>query len=129
MLGLGLQSAVVWAAAHTALPGTDSYAVASLLLPAGLLSGGVARNGGLARSLALAVRRAGLVGGGVVMALSLSLQMLPFTKPPGVLTSATLGSCDAADYAAGARVFKEFSSRDRSGFMGDKEVVQLLDGR
>ena len=42
------------------------------------------------------------------------------------LTSFSLGSCDAADYAAGARVFREFASGDRDGFMGLTEVVRIL---
>jgi hypothetical protein len=44
---------------------------------------------------------------------------------PG-LTSISLGSCDAADYAAGARVLKEFSRADRGGFLGLVEVVGVL---
>ena len=60
------------------------------------------------------------------MAVTFCLVVYPFTRPPGWLTSTAIGSCDAADYAAGARVFKEFASGDRSGFLGLTEVVQIL---
>lgn len=124
-VGLALQSLVVWIGTHTRLPGTDSYAVASQLIPAALLG--------------LALRRHGLGGVGrwfaggwrwwpvaLIMAVSLSVQAYPFTKPPGVLTSVALSSCDAADYAAGARVFKEFASNDRSGYLGNTEITRQL---
>ena len=44
-LGLALQSAVVWAGAHTPLAGANSYALWSELLPLGLLAAAVARHG------------------------------------------------------------------------------------
>jgi hypothetical protein len=123
--GLGLQSAVVWAGAHTTLRGTDSYAFASLLLPAALLAASVWRLGlRPAGALLLHLRRWWAVC--LIMTGSFVWQIYPFTKPPGVLTAVALGSCDAADYAAGARVFKEFSSADRSGFLGLTEVVRIL---
>jgi hypothetical protein len=37
----------------------------------------------------------------------------------------SLGSCDAADYAAGARVLTEFARADRAGFLGLTEVVAV----
>ena len=60
------------------------------------------------------------------MAALAGFQAYPFTKPPGVLTSAAVGSCDAADYATGARVFKEFSRHDRSGFLGNTDLAGSL---
>lgn len=36
-----------------------------------------------------------------------------------------MGSCDAADYAAGARVFQEFASTDRSGYLGQTDGVKV----
>lgn len=124
-VGLALQSAVVWAGAHTALPGTDSYGFAALALPVGLLAGAGWRLGWWRVGKTLAAARGWSVLLPIV-SLSLALQIAPFTKPPALLTSQSLGSCDAADYAAGARVLKEFSSRDRSGFIGEKEVVRVL---
>ena len=126
--GLALQSALVWGMARlTSLPGTDSYAATGLLLPGGLLLAAARHVGGWRPLRGLV--RAGLAGPWgmwVAMAVTFSLVVYPFTRPPGLLTSIAIGSCDAADYAAGARVFKEFASGDRSGFLGLTEVVQLL---
>ncbi len=124
-VGLALQSAVVWAGAHTTLPGTDSYALASLLLPVGLLAGAFRRFGGRNTVAHLAAVRRWWVLLPIV-SVSFALQIAPFTKPPALFTVLTLGSCDAADYATGARVFKEFSSRDRTGFLGQPEQVRDL---
>jgi hypothetical protein len=123
--GLGLQSAVVWVGAHTAMRGTDHYGFACLLLPLALFGAAWIKlgPGRLGKALAAARKWWTLAP---VMAVSFALQIYPFTKSPGLLTAEALGSCDAADYATGARVFKEFSSRDRSGFMGLTEVVRLL---
>ena len=124
-VGLALQSAVVWVGTHTALPGTDSYARASLALPVGLLAAAVAvRRPAGAWRLVAALRRWWAVA--LVMAFSLVLQTYPFTRPPWVLTSIAMTSCDAADYAAGARVFKEFAHGDRTGFLGTPELVRQL---
>ena len=115
--GFALQSAVVWAGAHTALAGTDAYAWWSELLPGLLLAlalrGGVCRGLGSAAGLALV-----LLGTGVLF-------IAPMTKPGIGLTSSSLGSCDQADYAAGARVFQEFSRDDRTGFLGLPEVTKV----
>jgi len=122
--GIGLQSALVWAGAHTVMPGTQSYAGYALALPIALLACALVRLGPRpALKLFLVVRRWGALW--VIMAFCFVLQVQPLTKPP-VLTSISLGSCDAADYAAGARVLQEFSSRDRSGFVGLTEVVQVF---
>lgn len=119
--GLALQSAVVWIGAHTDLPGTNSYAWAAELVPAVLL--------------VLAWRRRGLAGllaearrlGGVYAAVvgCLFLLVLPLALASAGLTTISLGSCDAADYAGGARVFMEFARGDRTGFIGLTEVVQV----
>ena len=123
--GLALQSAVVWIGAHTSLPGTDSYARVSLVVPVGVLAAAVARYrpAGVWRLMA-ALRRWWAVV--LIMAFSLTLQAYPFTRPPRVLTSIAMTSCDAADYAAGARVLKEFSRDDRTGFLGTPEPVRQL---
>lgn len=123
--GLGLQSAVVWAGAHTAARGTDHYGFACQLLPLALFGAAWVKLGPARVGSAVAAARKWWTLA-PVMALAFVLQIYPFTKPPGVLTAEALGSCDAADYATGARVFKEFSSRDRHGFLGLTEVVRLL---
>ena len=124
-VGLTLQSAIVWAGAHTPLAGTDAYALLSALAPAGLLAAAFRREGVRRTCARLSAARRWWVLG-PILALSLAIQTAPFTKPPGTLTVISLGSCDAADYAAGARVFKEFSPQDRSGFLGQPEQVRGL---
>ena len=119
--GIVLQSAVVWIGAHTTLAGTDVYARWAELLPVVLLVIGLGRRGLLQSGRDLR-RFAGLGG---IMALSLLLLMLPLARVARELTTVSIGSCDAADYAAGARVFQEFASNDRSGFLGQTEVVQV----
>ena len=124
-VGLALQSAVVWAGTHTALRGTDGYARVTLALPVALALAavGVHRPAGAWRLLAQ-LRRWWAVA--LVMAFSLMLQAYPFTRPPHELTSIAMTSCDAADYAAGARVFEEFSRGDRTGYLGVVEPVRQL---
>ena len=39
------------------------------------------------------------------------------------LTTMSLGSCDAADYAAGVRVLQEFGRGEREGFIAQEETV------
>lgn len=119
--GLALQSAVVWAGAQFGLPGTDSYAGWSAVIPAGLLAGALARRGG--RRLWADLSRLGVLWAGV--AGCLALLVLPFALASPVLTTISLGSCDAADYAAGARVLQEFARGDRTGFLGLVEVVHV----
>ncbi len=118
-VGLALQSGVVWVGAHTALRGTDAYGLTAALLPVvfGLAAWWRSRAAGGVGNLLFAGRRWGAVF--ALMAASLVVQCYPFTKPPSRLTSVALSSCDAADYAAGARVFKEFSRDDREGFLGE----------
>lgn len=124
-LGIALQSAVVWVGAHTSLAGTNQYAMASELLPLGLLLMAAWRLGWRAlRPRLLATEGA---GGFLVVALLAGWVLLwPMAQRGGwTLTSSSLGSCDHADYAAGARVFQEFSKDDRTGFLGLTEVTRV----
>jgi hypothetical protein len=117
--GLALQSAVVWTGAHTSLPGTNAYAWWSELLPLGLLVAAARRRGtGWLRNWR------GGVGVAAMMLAAGWLLVSPMTKA-GRLTSSSLGSCDHADYAAGARTFQEFSRGDRTGFLGETEVTRV----
>lgn len=122
--GMALQSLVVWlAATHTELAGTNVYSHASELVPAALAVWGFWR----ARRRGLRFRQAVWRTRGVwaLMIAAQAVLVAPFTWAAKNLTSMSLGSCDAADYAAGARVFMEFSRSDRGGFMGLTEVVGL----
>lgn len=120
--GLTLQSVVVWAGAWANLRGTDAYGKWSLVIPLLLLAAGVARVGACRIRIDLA--RLGLVL--VTAAASLFLLTLPLAFSEGVPTTVSLGSCDAADYAAGARVLQEFARGDRTGFLGQTEVVRVM---
>ncbi|HNC23441.1 MAG TPA: hypothetical protein PLU52_04480, partial [Opitutaceae bacterium] len=62
---------------------------------------------------------------GLVMVLALGALVRPMAQASKMLTTVSLGSCDAADYAAGARVLQEFARGDRSGFLGLTEVVRV----
>ncbi len=119
--GLALQSAVVWAGAHAGLRGTNAYAVGSELLPAGLLAIALRTHGW--RRAWTDVSRFGVVW--AIMAGCLALLTLPIAIASRGLTTISLGSCDAADYAAGARVLMEFARTDREGFLGLTEVVRV----
>ena len=120
--GFALQSAVVWVGAYAGLKGTNSYAWASEVVPAVLLGVGLWRGGwwnfigGFKRMPAVWLTMAG----------SLALLVLPLSRASRGLTTASLGSCDAADYAAGARVLMEFGHGDRTGFLGLTEVVKVM---
>lgn len=120
-LGLALQSAVVWAGAMTPVRGTNAYVWWSELLPAGLavwavLRRGVVRLPALPRLLAVPL----------LMAATGWLLLSPMAERGAwTLTSSSLGSNDHADYAAGARVFQEFSKDDREGFLGLSEVTRV----
>lgn len=120
-MGLALQSAVVWFGAHADLAGTHSYAWPAEALPLALLAGGLARLGW--RAIWTDLSRFGLVG--LMMAGCLLVLILPLAIASRGLTTISLGSCDAADYAAGARVLQEFARTDRSGFLGLTEVVSV----
>jgi hypothetical protein len=119
--GLALQSAVVWAGAHAGLRGTNSYALASEIIPALLLALALRRHG--ARRAWTDLTRFGVVW--AIMAGALALLTLPLAFAARGLTTISLGSCDAADYAAGARVLMEFARADREGFLGLAEVVRV----
>lgn len=120
--GIALQSAVVWiAAVHTDLPGTGSYGILSLVVPLGLFLWAWRLHGwSLIRE---GVQRAAPIH--ALGAVLLGALMFPASAASRALTSMSLGSCDAADYAAGARVLMEFARGDRTGFLGLTEVVQL----
>ncbi len=119
--GLALQSAVVWFGAHTGLRGTDAYAGWCEVLPVVLLGAGIWRR--TFRQVADDLSRFGVVG--ATVAGCLGLLVLPVAIASPMLTTISLGSCDAADYAAGARVLKEFARTDRDGFIGLAEVVRV----
>ena len=55
----------------------------------------------------------------------LALAVLPLALASRELTTLSLGSCDAADYAAGARVLQEFARDERGGLLGLTEVVRV----
>jgi hypothetical protein len=120
--GLALQALVVWLGAYANLRGTNSYAWWSEALPAALLIFGFWRCGAL--TVWADVRRLGALW--LTMAVALCALVLPLARASRGLTTMSLGSCDAADYAAGARVLMEFAHSDRSGFLGLTEVVQVL---
>ena len=125
-LGLALQSAVVWIGARTPLSGTASYAWWSELLPLILLWLG-GRRLGLAtlRNLARNFRRPPAVLLVGIMAIAAWFLLSPMAAAGRGVTSSSLGSCDHADYAAGARVLLEFSKDDRIGMLGLSEVTRI----
>mgnify|MGYP001553520870 CR=1 FL=1 len=120
--GLALQSLVVWLGAYADLPGTNSYAGWSEILPAVLLAIAAWRRG--VRGPVSDVGRFGVVA--AVTAGCLVVLVLPLALAAKGLTTVSLGSCDAGDYAAGARVFMEFARSDRTGFLGLAEVVRVM---
>nr|MBP8257934.1 hypothetical protein [Opitutaceae bacterium] len=118
--GVALQSAVVWAGAHSGLQGTDAYGLLAEGLPAGLLALAWWRHGSAGwRSW---MRVAGVM---ILMVVVLNGAISPFASSSKALTTSSIGSCDAADYAAGARVLSEFARHDRGGFIGLTEVVRV----
>jgi len=125
-LGLALQSAVVWIGARTPLSGTASYAWWSELLPLILLWLG-GRRLGLAtlRNLARNFWRPPAVLLVGIMAIAAWFLLSPMAAAGRGVTSSSLGSCDHADYAAGARVLLEFSKDDRIGMLGLSEVTRI----
>lgn len=122
--GLALQSAVVWAGAHTPLAGTDAYARASEVLPAATLGVALWRAGRAIAGLRLR-QLGGGAGVGVILLVAGWLLLSPMTRVSRWPTSTSLGSCDHADYAAGARVLQEFAHDDRTGFLGLPEVTRI----
>lgn len=131
--GLALQSAVVWAGAMGGLKGTNGYAWWSEVVPVVLLAVGVGRvgrggkgspaSGLLPRRAWVDMQRIGVVWLASVGVLG--LLVVPLAWASQTLTTISLASCDAGDYAAGARVLQEFARTDRSGFLGLTEVVRV----
>ena len=122
--GLALQSAVVWAGAYSPLKGANAYVWGTELIPAVLLGLGWWRLGDKRRrQIGRDLRKFSAVW--LCLAAALAALITPFALASKTLTTSSLGSCDAADYAAGARVLQEFSHDDRTGFMGLTEVVQV----
>ena len=120
--GFLLQSLVVWLGAYLDLRGTQVYAWWSELLPLALWVLVLARSG-VAR---VAVDVARLWGVWLASLASLGALLVPYARSYHGLSTSSLGSCDAADYAAGARVFMEFARTDRTGFIGLSEVTHVM---
>ena len=120
-MGLALQSAVVWAGAYSGLAGTNVYSGWCELIPVFVLAAALWRRG--ASRMINVLPKFGALG--IVMLVELCFLVLPMALASRALTTLSLGSCDAADYAAGARVFQEFSRNYRGGFIGLTEVVSV----
>ncbi len=118
LFGWALQSAVVWIGAHTALPGTHSYAWWSEIVPVALLAMAWRRRPRRMDWRPVAAVAALMLAAGWTL-------LSPMATATRGLTSTSLGSCDHADYAAGARLFQEFSRDDRTGFLGLTEVTRV----
>ena len=119
--GCALQTLVVWAGAYADLRGTNAYAWPGEIIPAALLALGLWRR--RARVLR-EIARLGAVWAVVAGCLAALVRPLALAAPG--LTTVSLGNCDAADYAAGARVLMEFAHSDRSGFLGLAQVVRVM---
>ncbi len=117
--GWALQSAVVWFAAHTSWRGTDAYAVATQSIPCALLLLAVGRCRGVPRPRGLLAVLPALVLAGALLLEPLA------RRGSWTLTTTSLGTNDHADYAAGARVLREFARTDRVGFLDLPEVTQV----
>jgi hypothetical protein len=120
--GFTLQSTVVWVGALLDLKGTNSYAGPAELIPLGLLFVALCRSSParLARDL---MRLGGVLAASVGTLLAL---VFPYAYNNHGLTTGSMGSCDAADYAGGARLFMEFARSDRTGFLGLTEVTRVM---
>ena len=119
--GIALQSLTVWGGAHSWLKGTDVYGRASLAIPAILLVvAWLYRRGEKAKR-----RPVFFTALLALMVVQLTVMVVPFALSGRELTTVSIGSLDAPDYGAGARVFQEFAWKDRSGFIGQSEVVSV----
>ncbi|MGH8016766.1 MAG: hypothetical protein ACREIA_00485 [Opitutaceae bacterium] len=129
LAGLALQTVVVYVAGFfPSLAGTDEYGRAALVIPTALGALWYWRRGRAdARLLLQSAGRSWPLW--LAQAAVLIVLISPIAGSGLPLTSLSLGSCDAADYGAGARVFQEFSSADRTGFLGQAEVVQVGDSK
>jgi hypothetical protein len=125
-LGLALQSAVVWAGAHTDIAGANQYAWWSELLPLVLLGLAWVRQGidSITKAMAGLVRPPAVLLAAII-AIGGWFLLSPMAAAGRGVTSSSLGSCDHADYAAGARVLAEFSRYDRTGLLGQSEVTRV----
>ena len=121
VVGLTLQTSVVWLGVWANFAGTDTYGGWAEVVPVLLAALAWWRRGGSAA----AWRRTAVWH--AVGAVVLAATVWPLAVASGALTSLSLGSCDHADYAAGARLMQEFARTDRSGFIGLTEVVELHD--
>jgi hypothetical protein len=119
--GLTLQSLAVWAGAYANLPGSNSYAWWSESIPAAMLLAALWRR----ESRRLLSDLARLRNLWLAMAVVLVVVVTPLAGAADFLTTISLGSNDAPDYAAGARVLMEFARSDRTGFLGLTEVVSV----
>ncbi len=123
-VGLTLQSIVVWCGALADLRGTNSYALFSEAIPL-VIIGSVFVNIS-AKTFFRDVRAtAGVLVASILVLLVLSIPFANYYRHNG-LTTASLGSCDAADYAGGARALMEFARSDRVGFLGLTEVTRVM---
>ena len=128
--GFALQNAVVWCGAYADLDGTQSYALPCELIPIIFLIAGILRRrypplGSSTRPLHLGREALRWWGVAALAAAVLAILAYPLTQAAKGLTTISYGSCDAADYAAGARVLQSFAHNDRTGFLGLTEVVQI----
>ena len=121
--GLTLQSLAVWTGAYANLRGTESYAWWAELIPAALLVFAFLRHD-VRRHFRSDLARFGSLW--LAMAGALVAIVTPLALAADFLTTISLGSCDAADYAAGARILEEFARSDRTGFLGLTEVVSVM---
>jgi len=118
--GWALQSAAIWFAALAGLRGADSYGAVIELVPFFLLAiaGWRGRKGWLASWHG--------AGAAVLLAaVGAWLLVAPMHSASRGLSAVSLGSCDHADYAAGARVLAEFSRDERAGFLDLPEVTRV----
>ena len=127
--GSATMSAVVWVGIHTPAVGTTAYGRWMWPVPALLIGAALAREArraGMARAARALVRSLGRhAGAGAVSLAVLLLCAALMDRASPRLTSFSAGSCDVADYAAGARVMRDFAGADRSGQIGNREVVAL----
>ena len=122
--GLTLQSVVVWCASLADLKGTNSYAYFAEAIPL-ILGGVVLLQIGFKKWADNLTASLGVLVVSVTVFLVLAMPYARYYPHHG-LTTASLGSCDAADYAGGARAFMEFARSDRVGFLGLTEVTQVM---
>jgi len=121
--GLALQSLTVWVGAYANLAGTNSYAAWSEIIPTAMLLVALRRREWRRQLIPDLARFGGLWA---AMGLVLVAVVTPLARAADFLTTISLGSCDAADYAAGARMLMEFARPDRNGFLGLTEVVRVM---